>query len=286
MRKTATKTMQMVSLVALVLIAMPAAGQGYQPQYPAAGPTPYRYAYPPQTQAIARPPAPPRPKMVEDPARNRLSLFPTAELLQQGEWSMTCRALATLEFAYGARDWLELGFKNMPLLILVPEGAQNTLWSFGTRFRLLNSRLVTLTADADGVFFLGWGGFHGRLSLRLGTDRIALHAGASGIRMWQVSDDGWAAEGSYCPVDAGCDTPAVNLFVSNLGAHVRVHRKVKLMLEASSFMNPDEDTFMIFSPAIRLHGRHFAADFGVSFVHEVGQREVYMIPLINLSVRY
>jgi hypothetical protein len=275
-----------VSLAALVLAAMPAVGQEYHPQYPAS-PTPYRYAYGYPSTAIARPPAPPRPiREIEDPARNRLSLFPTAELLREGEWSMTCRALMTLEFAYGARDWIELGFKNMPLLILVPEGAQNTLWSFGTRFRLLDSRLFTLTADTDGVFFLGWGGFHGRLSMRLGTDRVALHAGASGIRLWQVSDDGWAAEGDYCPVDGGCSTPALNLFIANLGAHVRVHRKVKLMLEASSYMNPDEETFMMISPAIRLHGHHFAADLGVSFVHEVGQREVYMIPLINLSVRY
>lgn len=285
MTKTTKRTTQLATLLLGILAAGPAWSQGYPVQYPAA-PEPAPYGYP--AYQIARPPTPPPPREVEDPARNRLSLVSTAELLEQGEWAMTCRGLVTLEFAYGARDWLELGFKNIPLLLVVPEGPKNTLWSFGARFRLAHNPLFTLTADTDAVFFLGWGGAHARLSLKLGNDRIALHAGASGIRLWQVSADGWAAEGPSCAPDGECGKPARDFFVGTLGTHLRVHRKVKLMLEATSMVDlaDDHESVMLISPAVRLHGHHFAADLGISFVHEVGRREVYMVPLVNLSVRY
>jgi hypothetical protein len=218
---------------------------------------------------------------LSDPAESRLSIFSTAETLEAGQWSLVSRGMVTLEFAIGATDWLELGFKNIPTLFLVPDGAENTLYMGSARWRMLHTGWLTLTAEADFLAFLGWAGVRAGLQTRWGSDRAAFHLGSSGLRLWGVTPDGWEVD-EACD---GCEDPTLTSLIVNGGGHVRVSRRVKLMLDVSYFRQ-DEDGLLLAAPAVRLHGHHFAADLGVAIVHRLDTDEGFLVPLVNLSVSY
>ena len=56
-------------------------------------------------------------------------------------------------------NWLELGVRTTPILMLIPEiGPKESLWMGSTRLRLVGSRLFSLTADAEGLSMAGWAG--------------------------------------------------------------------------------------------------------------------------------
>jgi hypothetical protein len=222
-----------------------------------------------------------------DPARGRLSVVSTADTLGKGEWSFTSRGMVTAEFALGVTDWLEVGFKNMPALLVVPEGAQNTLWLGSLRLRLLRTRSWTLTAEVEGLSLLGWAGLRAGLQSRLGGDRFAFHAHASGIRMWQAMDESWVSQKEDACNGGTCEeqTPTLSSLMAGAGLDVRLGRKVKLMLDAS-YLREDGPGLLVVAPAVRLHGRHFAIDLGVLALHRFDRQEGYLIPLVNLSVTY
>jgi hypothetical protein len=202
-----------------------------------------------------------------DPARTRLALFPSAETLRRGEIEFTCRGLLAAELAWGATDWVQLGLRSTPLFMLVPGvGPENSLWSGGVRLRILKRGLVTLTLDAEGLAVLGAAGFRSGAALRLGNDRFALHGSLSGLNLWHHSDSLWG------------------LFAQG-GLDVRVHRKVKLILEGAYHRNASLDLLMV-STAVRLHGHHFAADLGVAMVFTKDAPQFLSIPLVNLSFVY
>jgi len=226
--------------------------------------------------------------VLEDPAAGRLGLFDTAETLGRGQWSFTARGQVTTELAYGVTDWLEVGFKTIPLLLLVPEeGLQNTLYMGTARLRLLKNSWLTLTAETDGLSFLGWAGVRGAVLTRMGGRRAGFHLGVSAMQLWAVDENGWAAPGRWANDGSGeeADTPTKRLVMAQAGVDVRVSRRVKLMLDAS-YQREDGPGLLLGSPAVRVHGEHFAADFGVAIVHQLESGEGFFLPLVNLSVTY
>jgi hypothetical protein len=227
---------------------------------------------------------PPPPRKVNDPARSRLSLFSTAETLPRGSWSLTARGMVTLELALGATDWLELGVKSIPVLFFADEGPENNLYMVGGRTRLLKSRWLTLTAETQFVAFLGWAGLYAGLQSRWGSENAAFHLGTSTLQMWGVTHDGWEVTRD-CDGPGDCSDPTLSALVVNGGTDLRVSRRVKLMLDVSYFRQ-DGDGMMLVSPAIRLHGYHFACDLGVVIVHRFDKNIGFAVPLVSLSVSY
>lgn len=218
---------------------------------------------------------------LQDPATGRLSMFDTAQTLRRGQWSFTARGAITTEFSFGITDWLEVGIKNIPTLLLVEQGPKNTLWMGGLRLRVISRGWFTLTAAAEGLAFLGWAGLRAGLLSRLGGDRAALHFGASALQLWGVSSDGWEVPDSC----EDCGTPKLTTLMTHGGGDVRVGRRVKLMLDVGYFGKSSEG-LLLASPAVRVHGRHFAADFGVVIVHRLDKDAGFVVPLVNLSVSY
>lgn len=231
--------------------------------------------------------APAAPARQADPARGRLSVVSTADTLGKGEWSFVTRGMVTAEFAFGVTDWLEVGFKTMPALLVVPQGAQNTLWLGSLRMRLLRTESWTLTAEVEGLSLLGWAGLRAGLQSRLGGDRFAFHAHASGIRMWQAMDEAWVTRDATVCTGGTCEeqTPSLNMLMAGAGLDVRLGRKVKLILDAS-YLREDGPGLLAVAPAVRLHGRHFAIDLGVLALHRFDEQEGLLLPLVNLSVTY
>lgn len=231
------------------------------------------------------PPPPPRDLSVDDPTPGRLSIFSTAETLPKGGWSFTTRGLVTFEFAVGATDWLELGLKTIPILMLVEDGAENSLYMFGTRLRLLKTRWLTLTAEAQFTAFMGWAGIYTGVQSRWGTDRAAFHMGMSTLQMWGVSPDGWDEASMQCTDCSDASEPTMSTMIANAGVDVRVARRVKLMLDVSYFRQ-DGQGMMLAAPAVRLHGHHFACDLGVAIVHRFDEDFGFVVPLVSMSVTY
>jgi len=232
----------------------------------------------------------------EDPADTRLTLFNTADTLRQGEWSLTWREFATVEVAVGLTDWLELSLRTIPVLIFVPDGAANSLWSGGLRLRMLKTSYLTLTTEVEGVSFLGWAGVRGGVAAKLGNDRFAFHAGLSGLWMWQASDDAWLeGEVEYDVVprcvnnDCGTtteptdDTPGMATVLPNAGLTIRLHRRVKLLAEAAYISAAKT---MLVTPSLRLHGRRFACDLGLMVVYDTEAQGGLILPVVNMSVRF
>jgi hypothetical protein len=261
--------------------------------------------YPPSALAPAPTPAPivlqQAPRLVplrllppaSDPARTRLGLFPSAEVLHRGEVEFTCRGLLLTEIAVGATDWLQFGLKTSPLLLVIPDGYKVALFAGGLRARLLKTRLFTLTVDADGLTFLGWAGIRAGASVRIGNDRFAAHGSASGLKLWQISDV-WASDTNASKQCVGCantaDTstsgrPTTAAVLVSGGVDVRVHRKVKLLVEGSYYRDSMRDVLMV-APAVRLHGHHFATDLGLGLVHTASWDKPIILPLVNMSVTF
>jgi hypothetical protein len=208
-----------------------------------------------------------RPQPASDPARTRLQLTSTAEVLRQGEIEFTCRGLLSAELAVGATNWLQLELRTTPLLMVIPDvGAQGSFWAGGLRLRLLKTNWVTFTAEAEGMSVLGWAGFRAGGALRIGNDRFALHAAGSGMKLWN-------------------DDQTMNGLVASGGMDVRVHPKVKLILEGIYHRNSEMDLLMV-TPGVRLHGHHFAVDFGVAVTYTKAVDTLLPLPMINLSVNY
>lgn len=242
-------------------------------------------------------PAPPPPPEPEDPARTRLTISSTADTLRGGEWSLTWREFATLEVAVGITDWLELDMRSIPLLLVVPDGAANSLWSGGLRLRVLKSSLFTLTTELEGVAFLGWAGVRGGLAAKIGNDRFAFHAAASGLWMWQVSDDSWAEGESHYdvarPTCAAGDctggvvyeepTPQMSSLLPSAGLSLRLHRRVKLLAEAAYISAADT---LLLTPTLRLHGQRFACDLGLMVVYLTEEQAGLVLPVVNMSVNF
>jgi hypothetical protein len=254
---------------------------GIDLEEPPPPPQPPHQVYQPVWVRSVPPARPTRLQPLSDPAANRLSIFSTAETLKAGQWSLVSRGMVTLEFAIGATDWLELGFKNIPTLFLVPSGAENTLYMGSARWRLLRTSWFTLTAETDFLAFLGWAGLRAGLQTRWGGDRAAFHLGSSALQLWGVTPDGWEVK-KTCD---GCDDPTLSSLIVNGGGHVQVSRRVKLMLDVSYFRQ-DEEGLLLAAPAVRLHGYHFAADLGLAIVHRLDTDEGFLVPLVNLSVSY
>jgi hypothetical protein len=215
------------------------------------------------------PPPPPAP--IADPAATRNGAMTTALTLDKGEVSFTNRALLSAEVAVGATSWLELGIKTTPVLLAIPGvGPKNSFWAGSVRLRAIHGRLFTLTAESEGIAFAGWAGLRAGLSMRLGVDRVAFHGSGSGFKLWKL-DDGDRARTHEAMLFSG-------------GLHVRVHRRVKLMCDVSYYRDRKMDT-LVATPAVRIHGHHFAADFGL-LVMTAKQEPNIALPLVNLSVTY
>lgn len=290
-----TKVLQLVGTLVLALALSPAVASAQVEIHPNV----QRGAYPPPPQwaTARRAPAP----VVEelepsDPAETRLSMFSTADTLGKGDWSLTWREFATVEVAVGLTDWLEVGIRSIPILLVVPGSPQNTLWTGGLRLRMLKTSWFTATTEVEGVSFLGWGGIRAGVTTKLGTDRFAFHAGLSGLWMWQHSDDAWL-EGDVdyavpapkcsgsCTVEPAPEpeTPSMAAIMPNVGVSLRLHRRVKLMAEAAYISAAQT---VLVTPALRLHGKRFSTDIGVMTVYLPEEKVGYLIPLVNMSVRF
>lgn len=232
----------------------------------------------PGLPTLARPapsyaPAPAAPSLA-DPARGRNAAMCTADTSRRGELTFTNRALFSVELAVGVTNWLELGVRATPLLMLIPElGPKESLWMGSTRIRLVGSRLFALTADVEGLAAGGWAGLRSGMTMRIGNDRFAFHGNASELHLWKIEKS--------CE---SCNRKTHDALLLNGGVHLRVHRRVKLMLDVSYYRDREFD-MLLSSPAVRIHGEHFAADFGV-MVMSLAQLPALPLPLINFSVSY
>jgi hypothetical protein len=267
------------ALVALlmVLTAMPASAQQIPDSEQITEIQPPLAPPPAVAPVVLAPAAPPlvlqrlprylRPQPASDPARTRLQLTSTAEVLRQGEIEFTSRGLLSAEIAVGATNWLQLELRTTPLLMVIPGvGAEGSFWAGGLRLRLLKTSWVTFTAEAEGMSVLGWAGFRAGGALRIGNDRFALHAAGSGMKLWN-------------------DDQTMNGLVASGGMDVRVHPKVKLVLEGLYHRNSEMDLLMV-TPGVRLHGHHFAIDFGLGLTYTKVVDTLLPLPMINLSVNY
>lgn len=213
-----------------------------------------------------------------DPADNRLAVSPSARLLRRGEWSFANRQLLTTELAFGVTDWLELGTRQTPLLMLAGEdGFANALWTLGLRLGITQSDRLSVAVEAEGVMVAGYAGLRSGVSARMGTRKYGLHLFAQGLFMFPALSDKWATDSNV-----GNDDPMLS-FIGGVGTDLHLHRKVKLVAEASYATNPG---VILMAPAIRLHGRHFATDLGVAVGYHPEERKGIWVPLVSFSVTY
>jgi hypothetical protein len=292
MRTTTAATLAIISLT-MALASTAQAQQVVDIDYPPSALAPAPVLAPAHAPIILQAPRLVSPRLVppsSDPARTRLGLFPTAEVLRRGEVEFTCRGLVFAEIAVGVTDWLQFGLKTSPLLLVIPEGYKVALFAGGLRARLLKTQLLTLTLDAEGLTFLGWAGVRGGAALRIGSDRFAVHGSASGLKLWQVSGLGDSVNAAKPCLGCAADTaspgrPTTAALLVTGGADVRVHRKVKLLVEGSYYRDSSRDVLMV-APAVRLHGHHFATDLGLALVHTASWDKPIILPLVNMSVTF
>ena len=242
------------------------------------------------------PVAPMAPAALADPARTRLGVSNTAEVLGHGEWELLFRGMgAMIEVSVGLGNRFQLGFKTSPVTYFIPGlGFKNGLYGLELRAQLLNSERFKLTADAMWATVAGVHMIRGGLSMKVGTDRVAFHLGVgalaiivSGHSLFQADEVGGDCyEG--CGSESNHSPNALGALTLNAGFEARMGRHAKFYFDFLAGGSPkrgDEAARVVAAiPGIRFHGKGASFDIGLGVVSAGGL--VLPAPVMNLAYRW
>lgn len=269
-------------------------------------PPPAPYPYP-----MAAPPAAPFPTAVPaarphlwDPARTRLGITGTAEVLGHGDWQVTSRGIVgLLELSVGLGNRFELGVKTSPVTWFLPDlKLKDALWAAEIRAQIWRSPLFKLTAELSYFHVAGLHGVRPGLSMKIGGDRVAFHASVGtvlviGPKAQQMDTCAGPTSydresGEYQETSSGCtgmvdepERPVLPIAHASLGFEVRFWRHGKFFLEGLAAGGPGTPTVATLIPGVRFHGSSFAADLGLGVLNIGGETNIPM-PVLNFSYRW
>jgi hypothetical protein len=283
----------------------PAAPLANRPAAPQRFCTPFptrTYEHPAQTTAPAQLP---KRKPLPDPARTRLGLSNTAEVLGHGQWEFLARELgALIELSVGLGDRFQLTFKTAPPTWFFPNlKFRDSLMAGEIRAQIIRSRRLKLTADASYFHVASFHGLKLGLKAKIGTDKLALHVGVGAVMLFGAGmasdtcagpvaqedgnyDDNY--DDSYYDCGGGYETSKpVTILTANLGVEMRLWRYGKFFVDAFvAHMNDNGDNMTVFTlvPGMRFHSKGFAADVGIGVL---GTGDIKIpLPVVNLSYRW
>jgi len=277
----------------------PTAPQAICPAPPQMVCTPYAARVPHAVPVPA--PLPAARKPLPDPARTRLGISSTAEVLGHGQWEILARGLgAFVELSVGLGNRFQLSFKTAPPTWFLPDlKLRDSLMAGELRAQIVRSRRFKLTADATYFHVASFHGLKLGLKAKIGTDKLALHAGIGAVMLFTP---GYASDTCAGPVaqedgnysdtyDCGGTTTMTNkpvtILTANLGVEMRLWRYGKFFIDGFvAHMGEDGDNVTLFTlvPGMRFHSKGFAADVGIG-VLGFGDFKI-PLPVVNLSYRW
>ncbi|MFH2008164.1 MAG: hypothetical protein ABI333_16395 [bacterium] len=267
------------------------------PPPPSAAYGPYVYRHPYGAPAMCAQPVakPTTPPPVLDPARTRLSVSNTAEVLGHGDWEIAARELGGLfEVSVGLGGRFQIGVKMTPIFWAIPGvGFKHSLWAAEVRAQVVKTSLFKLTGDFTYFHVMGMHGIKTGASMKIGNDKLAFHAG---LGMAMLFVDAEAADTCGGPVaydsssDCGGGSEPVKPFTmmtANAGFEARFWKYGKFVVDAFVATSGRGDTEMLLwavVPGVRFHNTVFAADLALG-VLGIGDLKV-PFPVVNFSWRF
>jgi hypothetical protein len=237
----------------------------------------------------------PAPTALPDPARTRLGVSNTAEVLGHGEWELLFRGMgAMIELSVGLGNRFQLGFKTSPVTYFIPGlGFKNGLYGLELRAQILSSERFKLTADAMWATVAGFHMLRGGLSMKVGTDRVAFHLGVGALALIAKNQTVYASDARAGDCYEGCGSyesspQAMGALTVNLGFEARMGRHAKFyfdFLAGGSPKHGDEGARVVAAiPGIRFHGTGVSFDLGLGVMSAGGL--VLPAPVMNLAYRW
>ncbi len=244
-------------------------------------------------------------KHLYDPARTRLGIMSTAEVLGHGEWEIAGRNIVgMLELGVGLGDRFQLTAKTSPITWFVPGidmGLKNALWMAEIKAQIWRSPKFKLTAELSYFHVANVHGVRPGLSMKIGGDHIAFHAGV-GTQLLifpaaQAEVDGPTY--SDCGADASTtyDCGGVEqgsrrshdvhpVGYATAGLEVRFWRYGKFFVEGFVAGARGTPTLAGVVPGVRFHNGVFAADLGLGVLHIDEDDVTVPLPVLNFSWRW
>jgi hypothetical protein len=217
------------------------------------------------------PPAPPAPPLPTLEGRTHNTLFPTGEMLRDGDAQVRVHEFVYVQAAVALSDHFELNVSTPIFPGFVSVGARVGLTSPDSPFKLVGSGAlyVPLVDDADvGVV-------SGSLTVAYSTPRFNLHATA----------------GIAVPTDAEDDSA---LGVVNVGGAIMIGRKVAVFAELTEITvgEPgDHDALGLTGVGLKFMGQSTDLDVGLFAPRELdndewSEDELVALPMVSLTSRF